>query len=189
LSGRAQQISLSEAIEEGETMTEIVRNSWMHHSIGKLLLTYNPEVATSGFDEVFYICPPYSEGYIGRVAPGSSRLCNLIRLPNSVPLIRAECMDIDIFDERFTSERYILTFLANFRSDLKALMDEYKMTWSTKSPKHFSTERMFQEINTDPSCVAVKNLVHTIILLGTREMIVFFRANVPRFSDWSSFFS
>jgi hypothetical protein len=186
--GRAQQIFLSEAVEEGETMTETVRNNWMHHSIGRLLLTYNPGVATSGFDEVFYICPMYSGGRIERDAPGSSRLCNLIQLPNSVPFIRAECMDIDIFDERLTSERYILTFLANFRSDLKALMGEYTMIWSTKSQKHFSTERMFQEINADPSCSAVKDLVHTIFLLGTREMIVFFRANVPRFSDWSSFF-
>ncbi|KAG0651014.1 Ureidoacrylate amidohydrolase [Hyphodiscus hymeniophilus] len=187
-SGRAQQILLSEVVEEGEAMAETVRNSWIQYSIGRLLLTYNAGVATSGFKEVFYLCPAYSLGHIGRDAPGCSRLCNLIQLPNSVPFIQAECMDIDIFDERFISERYILTFLANFRSDLKALMGEYTRIWSTKSQEHFSTEQMFQEINADSSCNAVKDLVHTIFLLGTREMMVFFHANVPGSHDWSPFF-
>jgi hypothetical protein len=110
-------------------------------------------------------------------------LFNLLRLPNSIPLIRSEYMNIiDIFDPVLEFERWLLAFLSHFISDFKALTDEYTAKWSTtKAHSYFSIDKTLQELSAHIGALWIPDFFRALVLVGTPEMIHFFCANVPDF--------
>lgn len=156
-------------------------HNWMSHSLTRLLLASSPLVALRNLAQ-----RDIRPGLLERVQidqPGYSlpALCNLIRLPNSIPLIRTEYIQsIDIFDKKFRAERSLLAFLGHFRADIQSLGNEYADTWSTgKGYKPFSIVHECNEIKKDTRLahIVFRSLIH----VGDAEMIQHFRTNVPNY--------
>lgn len=152
----------------------------MSYSIGHLLLSHNPSLATGSN---FFIST-FTFDRDSRVPEQTlPPLCNLIRLPDSVPIIQAEFTKlVDIFDPEFKLERCLLAFMGHFSSDFKMITDEYMSTWATgKRHDLVSINHVCLELRADSTSSWVKRLFRSLLRVGNLEMIRRFLSSVPDF--------